>query len=367
MSESRICRIAGCKRPRYARKLCTLHYQQWRKTYEGPPLKGLTVGERFWSKVDRDGPEVFIHRQEVEIRLGRCWSWTGAVGSAGYGVFGIDPGTRSAMAHRVAYEMECGPIPDGYQVDHLCKNRLCVNAVGHLVLVTVRQNQLRSDSVSAMNAAKEYCINGHPFSPDNTYVDPDGRRRRCRACAAEEEHQRRQTTFDGTSNSRPDEETRFWTKVDRNGSGGCWLWTGLLGPFGYGLFSVRRGPEGSNDWHNDAAHRYAYELLVGPIPEGLTIGHLCHDTAPECPGGPTCMHRRCVNPEHLGLQTRGENSLLGSSDAAKNARKTHCKRNHPLSGDNLYINPSGQRRCKTCHTQRQVEYMERKRRREAGD
>lgn len=95
------------------------------------------------------------------------------------------------------------------------------------------------------------------------------------------------------------------------------------------------------------AHVYSWELANGPVPAGMTIDHLCH-TPESCAGGPACQHRRCVNPAHLTLATYRDNALRGSSPAAINARKTHCPRGHPLSGDNLFVNVRGARVCRAC-------------------
>ena len=112
-------------------------------------------------------------------------------------------------------------------------------------------------------------------------------------------------------------EARFWKYTKKTYS--CWLWTGTLGPGGYGRLRH------SELRKSVAAHRFAYELLVGPIPEGLQIDHLCR------------VHG-CVNPAHLEPVTGKENQHRGFSFAGINHRKTHCPRNHPLSGENLYIN-----------------------------
>lgn len=82
---------------------------------------------------------------------------------------------------------------------------------------------------------------------------------------------------------------RFWSKVDKTQT--CWLWTGTATPKGYGQFAPHRV--------HVYAHRYAYELMVGPIPEGLTIDHVAERG---------CRSRRCVNPAHLEVVTRGENT-----------------------------------------------------------
>lgn len=105
-------------------------------------------------------------------------------------------------------------------------------------------------------------------------------------------------------------EERFWLKVQRGDANSCWEWLGYRSKSGYGAFSFN-GRVGK-------AHRYAYELLVGPIPEGLHIDHLCRN-----PG--------CVNPAHLEPVTQRVNTLRGENPAAQRARQTLCIRGHPLS------------------------------------
>jgi hypothetical protein len=118
---------------------------------------------------------------------------------------------------------------------------------------------------------------------------------------------------------------RFWSKVIKTET--CWLWTGAGTPKGYGQFSPHR--------RHVYAHRYAYELLVGAIPEALTIDHLCRV-------------RACCNPEHLEVVTIGVNVLRGDSPSAKNARRTHCQRGHEFTANNTYTMPSGRRQCRAC-------------------
>jgi len=125
---------------------------------------------------------------------------------------------------------------------------------------------------------------------------------------------------------------RFWAKVDKTGD--CWEWTGGKIPGGYGQF-----------WSGErqmGAHRFAYELCVGPIPSGLVIDHLCRN-------------RACVNPEHLHAVSQRWNILLG----AGNPSKTHCPQSHPLSGENLYTPPKGGRYCRECMRQRSREWKAR--------
>lgn len=109
----------------------------------------------------------------------------------------------------------------------------------------------------------------------------------------------------------------------------CWLYTGPKNPEGYGLFHDVRF-KGTRP-----PHRVVYEALVGPIPQKLVIDHLCRV-------------KLCVNPLHLEPVTDKVNILRGNCPAAQNARKTHCKYGHPLSGDNLYTSPKRRRQCRIC-------------------
>ena len=109
-----------------------------------------------------------------------CVEWTGALTNGGYGGFGGNG--WKVTAHRWAYERWVGPVPDGHDLDHLCRNRRCVN-VAHLEPVTHKVNVLRGTSPSAAHARKTHCINGHEFTPENTYNRPDKPwTRACRAC-----------------------------------------------------------------------------------------------------------------------------------------------------------------------------------------
>jgi hypothetical protein len=113
---------------------------------------------------------------------------------------------------------------------------------------------------------------------------------------------------------------------------GCLLWTQEITPKGYGRFHCCG--------KNRAAHRLAYELARGPIPDGLVIDHLCR-------------WRHCVNPDHMEPVTARINTLRGNTAAAQNVAKTHCKRGHPLSGDNIRMY-RGERVCKACVAHRRT-------------
>lgn len=108
-----------------------------------------------------------------------CWEWLGSRTSNGYGRHQMRG--KHWMAHRAAYVLLVGPIADGMQLDHLCRNRGCVNPE-HLEQVTARENTLRSSSFIADNARKTHCHKGHEFTPENTYAMKGGGRS-CRECA----------------------------------------------------------------------------------------------------------------------------------------------------------------------------------------
>lgn len=123
---------------------------------------------RFWSKVALASPD-------------ECWNWT-AYSWKGYGQF--RNAGRPVPAHRFAYELVIGPIPLGLQIDHLCRNRKCVNP-NHLEPVTQQENIRRglAGKVNNWLKAKTHCLQGHPYDDVNTlYRPPLYKHRSCRAC-----------------------------------------------------------------------------------------------------------------------------------------------------------------------------------------
>lgn len=121
-----------------------------------------------------------------------------------------------------------------------------------------------------------------------------------------------------------DPAPRFWARVDKSSSD-CWLWAGKLNNRGYGVLPV--GRRSLCEARTALAHRFAYELLVGPIPEGLQLDHLCRV-------------RHCVNPAHLEPVTPRENTRRAAP-----ANKTHCKYKHKFTPENTYRQPTTGRRC----------------------
>lgn len=131
------------------------------------------------------------------------------------------------------------------------------------------------------------------------------------------------------------------------GDNGCWIWK-FYTYDGYGFISTG----GSGQMAR--AHIYYYEALVGPIPDGKILDHLCRV-------------RACVNPEHLEPVTFKENVLRGIGPTAVNARKTHCIHGHELTEDNIYRHgPNKNRHCRECALRQAREQKARARARKVG-
>lgn len=133
------------------------------------------------------------------------------------------------------------------------------------------------------------------------------------------------------ANKRESPADRFWPRVNKNGPvpesrpdlGSCWIYSGRINDKGYGIFVL--------DEVDVRAHRWSYEQLVGPIPEGLDLDHLCRV-------------RECVRPEHLEPVTTKVNVLRGEGITARHARKETCAKGHALTP-----RPGGGRICRECH------------------
>ncbi len=126
--------------------------------------------ERFWAKVDKTAKAP-------------CWIWTGWMNSEGYGRMWLNR-HHNRRAHKIAYEQEHGAVPEGLVLDHLCRNRRCVNP-NHLEPVSPYENVSRSP---LYNGNKTHCTNGHLFTEASTYWYPrkyGAKSRVCRTCRRE--------------------------------------------------------------------------------------------------------------------------------------------------------------------------------------
>jgi hypothetical protein len=130
------------------------------------------IVDRFWDKVDRKGDD-------------ECWEWK-ACKSEGYGRLGLKYRSGMVFAHRLAYMLFKGDIPEGMQIDHLCRNRACCNP-NHLEIVTSKENTLRGIGITATNARKIHCPNGHEYD-----ITSQHGYRRCSICKKEYDYKRHQ-------------------------------------------------------------------------------------------------------------------------------------------------------------------------------
>lgn len=158
------CTVPGCGRPHQGRGYCSLHYQRLRRN--GDPLVEMIVRDddqrRFWAHVAKTD--------------GGCWTWTGPQRGQGYGRARWNK--ESVAAHRLAHELLIGPIPEGMEVDHLCRNRLCVNPA-HLEAVDHATNTRRA---AEHRPRVTHCKRGHSLDDEaNVRLDARGSRH-CKEC-----------------------------------------------------------------------------------------------------------------------------------------------------------------------------------------
>lgn len=140
-------------------------------------------------------------------------------------------------------------------------------------------------------------------------------------------------------------ESRFWSKISPDPESGCWRWVGGLGPHGYGKYWSEGKTKGQ-------AHKMVYEKLVGPVPEGLELDHLCRV-------------RCCVNPDHLEPVTHAENirrsPLIAQAFSARVEEQkaiTHCPQGHEYTEENTKRDKRGCRLCRICQRAAQAKWAE---------
>lgn len=156
------CSVDGCTKPSVARGWCKNHWQTWSRNGIPTVLKlDPDPAKRFWQKV---------------LKTAECWLWTGCTTAAnGYGQITVNH--RRMLAHVFSYELLHGTVVGpGLEIDHSCSNPSCVNPA-HLEAVTHRENSLRTILRGRNhNKSKTWCVNGHEFTPANTYIKKTGSR-----------------------------------------------------------------------------------------------------------------------------------------------------------------------------------------------
>jgi len=245
-----------------------------------------TVADRFWPKV---------------VKTDHCWLWVGARSTTGYGNFYVKNGTKRGVfisAHRVAWQMENGPVPAGdggetMVLRHRCDNRGCVRPE-HLRLGTQKENQ-REMVRKRRNCPQGIRTNSVVQEP----VEQENRRQLLDLRHATHYHRTRPLKY----HSLRERLEPYMPQPDQNG---CWIWTRAKNRAGYGLV---------NAGGSKLVHRISWQVFRGSIPEGLFVCHRCDRPS-------------CWNPEHLFLGAAADNTR----DAVEKNRITPTRARGERSG-----------------------------------
>lgn len=168
MTELELCEWETCIRFRGQKsRLCVMHRARKQRgmPMDQPPRIIGDIDARFWSKVG--------YAAAID-----CWPWSASLNDGGYGQFMVDG--KPQRAHRIAWELLRGEIPHGLVIDHLCRNRWCVNP-WHMEPVTNEENIARGLFLVTRPPQRTVCPSGHRYEGDNVRIDPQGYQR-CRAC-----------------------------------------------------------------------------------------------------------------------------------------------------------------------------------------
>ena len=170
------CSIDKCSKPRHGKWRCSKHEKDYRLQKYGIEKKSRPLELNEY-------PKYIENWVDKTSNSAGCWLWKGYKNKHGYGIW-----TRGGgFSHRRIYEYLIGEIPEGLQLDHLCRNPPCCNPQ-HLEPVTAYENQYRSPiSFVTLNSKKTHCPQGHEYNEENTYIRPNGHRK-CKACNRERWH-----------------------------------------------------------------------------------------------------------------------------------------------------------------------------------